>query len=173
MPLSVPRALIASQSASPQPTVFTLALPASTSQTLKPPPHPHTMATNNPTITTLKTTFLRTQINTLSTPLRPSSAFLTNQAQKDEALSQKTIDDALLKLNAILKKHNKVAYGPQATRHVAEQIDRLYWGGERGAMVGGAAVGEEWMGRGGDMSKFCRCIGGDNGRGWRQWKGLG
>lgn len=67
-----------------------------------------------------------------------------------------------------MKKHNKVAYGPQATRHVAEQIDRLYWGaGEKGGpMVGGAAQGEEWMGRGVDMSKLgslCFYIGR---RGW-------
>ncbi|CAG8949278.1 hypothetical protein HYFRA_00004903 [Hymenoscyphus fraxineus] len=89
-----------------------------------------------PSIPHLKTTFLRTQITTLSTPLRPSSTFLTNNTTKDTPLPQRAIDDAVQKLNILLRKHNKLAYGPQATRHVAEQIDRLYWAAaERGVVV--------------------------------------
>jgi hypothetical protein len=101
------------------------------------------MATsNNPTIIDLKTTFLRSQILALSQPLRPSQDFLTsNTTAEENALRQRAIDDALYKLNGLLKKHNKLAYGPQATRHVAEQVDRLYWNaGERGFGIGG----EEW-----------------------------
>ena len=105
-----------------------------------------------PTIIDLKKHFLRTQILQLSQPLRPSQDFLaSNTSAAETALRAKAIDDALHKLNAQLKKHNKLAYGPQATRHVAEQIDRLYWNaGERGVDGGG----EEWCERGVDYSMF-------------------
>jgi hypothetical protein len=103
------------------------------------------MTTNTPTIIDLKTSFLRTQILALQKPLRPSSDF--SISDEENALRQKSIDDALNKLNGRLKKHNKVAYGPQAQRHVAEQVDRLYWNaGERG-VVGDM---EDWMSRGAD-----------------------
>jgi len=51
-----------------------------------------------------------------------------------------------------LKKHNKLAYGPQATRHVAEQIDRLYWGNKEGE--GWTGELEEWCVRGVDLREF-------------------
>jgi hypothetical protein len=103
-----------------------------------------------PTIIDLKTTFLRQQILLLSQPLKPSSDFLaSNASSTDNTLRQRSIDDALHKLNTQLRKHNKLAYGPQATRHVAEQIDKLYWNaGERVVTVGG----EEWCERGVDLS---------------------
>ncbi|RAL61333.1 hypothetical protein DID88_009469 [Monilinia fructigena] len=51
------------------------------------------------------------------------------------------------KLNTILKQHNKVSYPPQAQRHVAEQIDQLYWdAGERDVNMNG----EEWSEKGAD-----------------------
>lgn len=103
------------------------------------------MASSAPTIIDLKTQFLRTQIQTLSTPLRTPSL--------ETDLRPRHIDDALQKANAQLKKHNKLAYGPQALRHVAEQVDRLYWNaGERG-VVGEA---EEWGRRGCDY-RMCAC----------------
>jgi hypothetical protein len=107
-------------------------------------------SSSEPTIIDLKISFLRTQILALSQPLRPSSTF-TSISTEENTLRQKAIDDALLKLNGLLKKHNKLAYGPQATRHVAEQVDRLYWNsGERGVNVGGGE-GEEWVERGVDL----------------------
>jgi hypothetical protein len=107
------------------------------------------MTTAAPTIIDLKTSFLRTQILLLSKPLRLSGTLISDE---ENALRQKSIDDALSKLNALLRKHNKVAYGPQAQRHVAEQVDRLYWSaGERD--VRGA--GEEWLERGAD---YRECI---------------
>ena len=110
------------------------------------------MATNAPTIIDLKTSFLRAQILSLSKPLRPSSDFESSISAEENALRQKSIDDALYKLNGLLRKHNKVAYGPQAQRHVAEQVDRLYWAaGERG-VVGEV---EDWAGRGVDYRMFC------------------
>ncbi|KAG9235449.1 kinetochore Sim4 complex subunit Fta4 [Amylocarpus encephaloides] len=106
------------------------------------------------TITHLKTVFLRSQITTLSTPFRPSSTFLDAQTHADDALRPRHLDEALTKLNTRLKHHNKTAYGSQAVRHVAGQIDRLYWNaGDRGAARGVGAGGEEWVVRGGDLSR--------------------
>lgn len=109
------------------------------------------MASNAPTIIDLKTRFLRAQILALSQPLRPSASFQSTISDAENALRQKAIDEALHKLNGLLKKHNKLSYGPQAQRHVAEQVGRLYWGaGERGVNV----FGEEWAERGTDLRKF-------------------
>ena len=135
--------------------------PTPSRQPLKPSPHLQlhnhhpitttTMTSNTPTIIDLKTSFLRTQIQTLSQPLRPSSSPLP-ETEEDAPLRQRAIDDALLKLNAQLKKHNKLAYGPQAMRHVAEQIDRLYWNAGERTVVGD--VGEEWAERGCDFRMY-------------------
>ena len=103
------------------------------------------MATSVPTIIDLKTSFLRAQILALQKPLRPSSDF--SISGEENALRQKSIDDALNKLNGLLKRHNKVAYGPQAQRHVAEQVDRLYWNAGERSIVGDV---EDWMRRGAD-----------------------
>ena len=109
------------------------------------------MTTSAPTIIDLKTSFLRSQIILLSQPLQPSPNFYTQISAEENALRQKNIDEALYKLNGLLKKHNKVSYGPQALRHVAEQVDRLYWNtGERGVKV----PGEEWAERGADLREF-------------------
>ncbi|CZS96074.1 uncharacterized protein RAG0_05529 [Rhynchosporium agropyri] len=108
------------------------------------------MASNAPTILELKTSFLRAQILALSQPLRPSANLTaSNTSDEENALRQKSIDDALLKLNNQLKQHNKLAYGPQVQRHVAEQVDRLYWNaGERGVRILGPE--DEWAERGSD-----------------------
>lgn len=109
------------------------------------------MASNAPTIIDLKARFLRAQILALSQPLRPSSSFQPSTSEEENALRQKSIDEALHKLNGLLKKHNKLSYGPQAQRHVAEQVDKLYWGaGERGVNV----FGEEWAERGTDLREY-------------------
>lgn len=41
-------------------------------------------------------------------------------------MSEKALDDALFRLNQTLQQHAKRVYPPQATRHIAEQIDHLY-----------------------------------------------
>ncbi|KAK2625624.1 hypothetical protein QTJ16_004936 [Diplocarpon rosae] len=100
-----------------------------------------------PTILERKTAFLRAQILALAQPLRPSPAFAASNASAGEdALRQRAIDEALCQLNSRLKRHVRLAYGPQAQRHVAEQIDTLYWNaGERGGRLG-----DEWAERGSD-----------------------
>jgi Kinetochore complex Fta4 of Sim4 subunit, or CENP-50 len=110
------------------------------------------MATSAPTIIDIKLQFLTSQILALSSPLSPSSTFLTaNSSAEENALRQKAIDEALQKLNGLLKKHNRLAYGPQAKRHVAEQVDRLYWvAGDKGV----SGEGEEWAQRGTDYREL-------------------
>ena len=112
------------------------------------------MANDAPTIIDLKSRFLRAQILALSQPFQPSASFQSSISDTENTLRQKSIDEALHKLNGLLKKHNKLSYGPQAQRHVAEQVDRLYWGaGERGVNV----FGEEWAERGTDLREYFIC----------------
>ncbi|KAH6704232.1 kinetochore Sim4 complex subunit Fta4 [Leptodontidium sp. MPI-SDFR-AT-0119] len=110
------------------------------------------MSSSAPTILDLKTSFLRAQILALSQPLRPSATFTaTNASDEENALRQKAIDEALIKLNSQLKQHNELSYGPQVQRHVAEQVDRLYWNaGERGVRLLGAQ--DQWADRGSDYN---------------------
>ncbi|KAJ9141786.1 hypothetical protein NKR23_g7740 [Pleurostoma richardsiae] len=102
-----------------------------------------------PTILTIKHSFLTTQTRLLSQPIPgPSRAWRASNraaaADEDEqdenaaaaphrrALPEKAVDDAIARLNQRLAQHARRAYAPQATRHVAEQIDQLYWSaGER------------------------------------------
>lgn len=111
------------------------------------------MASNAPTIIDLKTSFLRAQILALQKPLRPSPDFETSISASENALRQKAIDDALQKLNARLRRHNKTAYGPLAQRHVAEQLDKLYWTAAQSQVIGEV---EDWAVRGGaDYRESC------------------
>lgn len=83
-----------------------------------------------PTILDLKLAFLRSQIQALSAPLRLPA----NYRPPDEELTirQRAIDEALFQLNARIQEHSKLVYSSQAQRHVAEQVDALYWmAGER------------------------------------------
>ncbi|KAK7739186.1 hypothetical protein SLS53_005822 [Cytospora paraplurivora] len=80
-----------------------------------------------PTIPTLKQNFLTAQTRLLSQPLQPSRAWRrANESAADGAVAEKAVDDALLRLNHTIQQHARRAYAPQATRHVAEQIDALY-----------------------------------------------
>ncbi|PQE06948.1 Kinetochore fta4 protein [Rutstroemia sp. NJR-2017a WRK4] len=105
------------------------------------------MDPDSATIIDLKSSFLRTQILALSQPIQPSHDWQASISEEENTLRQRAIDEALFKLNTALKQHNKLSYPPQAQRHVAEQIDRLYWAaGERDVNVNG----EEWNEKGAD-----------------------
>lgn len=89
------------------------------------------MAPTTPTILALKQNFLTAQTRILSQPLQPSRAWQRANAaadndENDQRLSEKAVDDALSRLNHTLQQHNKRVYPPQATRHVAEQIEGVY-----------------------------------------------
>lgn len=98
------------------------------------------MAPPAPTILTLKQNFITTQTRLLSQPLQPSRAWRrANEAAaaNDEdsvAVSERAVDDALFRLNHTLQQHSRRVYVAQATRQIAEQVDKLYLSfGERHA----------------------------------------
>ncbi|OBT59354.1 hypothetical protein VE04_00496 [Pseudogymnoascus sp. 24MN13] len=83
-----------------------------------------------PTILDLKLAFLRSQIQALSAPLRIPVNY--QPPDENQAIRQRAIDDALFQLNARIQEHAKLVYSAPAQRHVAEQVDALYWmAGER------------------------------------------
>lgn len=87
------------------------------------------MAEPAPTVIDLKLAFLRSQIQALTAPVRMPQSY---RPSADQSIRQKAIDDALYQLNAKIQEHSKLVYSSLAQRHVAEQIDALYWmAGER------------------------------------------
>jgi hypothetical protein len=126
------------------------------------------MAPTPPTVVSLKQSFLTSQTRLLSQPLHPTRAWRNSNSnnnngngngpsgdeQSSTALSEKAIDDALFKLNHRLQQHARRVYAPQATRHVAEQIDQLYWNAAEArvadddGVVGDGEDGEEEMAEG-------------------------
>jgi hypothetical protein len=100
------------------------------------------MATSSsaPTIIDLKLSFLRAQILALSSPLRIPETYRPLSDEPSQALRQRSIDAALFQLNSRIREHSKLVYSTPAQRHVAEQIDALYW----------AAGEKDIQGRGGE-----------------------
>lgn len=93
-----------------------------------------------PTVLSIKTNFLLGQTRLLSQPLEPSRSWRTANDASEEGLSDRAVDDALFRVNHLLQQHSRRVHAPQATRHVAEQIDRLYWNaGERAAETAAAS----------------------------------
>ncbi|KAL2159722.1 hypothetical protein VTH06DRAFT_2291 [Thermothelomyces fergusii] len=128
------------------------------------------MAPTPPTVLSLKQSFLTTQTRLLSQPLTPSRAWLSSNNNSSSSsendsdgppLPEKAVDDALFRLNHRLQQHARRVYPPQATRHVAEQIDQLYWNAAGGdaepdagadGVGGGAGAGAEGVRLGADLA---------------------
>jgi hypothetical protein len=102
-----------------------------------------------PTVLSIKQSFLSTQTRLLSQPLAPSRQWRRAQAHASDddedarALPDQAVDDALFKLNHALQQHSRRVYPPQATRHVAEQLDRLYLDAAEREDGRGVKLGEE------------------------------
>ncbi|KAL1956357.1 hypothetical protein VTO42DRAFT_7340 [Malbranchea cinnamomea] len=80
------------------------------------------------TLTEIKLSFIRDQIRTLSAPLTPNPDWRNYYGLEiEEDISDKVVDDALQKLNNVLKQHHRAVFSTQATHHVVQQIERLYW----------------------------------------------
>ncbi|MCJ1386890.1 hypothetical protein MMC17_010018 [Xylographa soralifera] len=98
-----------------------------------------------PTIPTVKQSFLSAQTRLLSTPLSPSLP-----STPPSPLPASLLHDIIHKVNALIHAHNLRAYPAPALRHVAEQIDALYWAA--GAPDEGAVEDDtEAIGRGTDL----------------------
>lgn len=80
-----------------------------------------------PTILAHKSSFLTAQTLQLSQSLAPSAAWReANSRAAEGALSDRVVDEALYRANHTLQQHARRVYAPQASRHVAEQIEALY-----------------------------------------------
>lgn len=102
------------------------------------------MAASAP-ITSQKSAFLNRQVRALSAPLTvPPSAHTTLPSLPD-----KTLTDLVSKSNEKIRHHNRSVFSAQATRHIAEQIETLYWNEvraereARGALPGETVVKRE------------------------------
>ncbi|OTA90399.1 hypothetical protein M434DRAFT_398027 [Hypoxylon sp. CO27-5] len=80
-----------------------------------------------PTILAHKSSFLTAQTLQLSQALAPSAAWRTsNSSSAEGGLSDRVVDEVLYRANHTLQQHARRVYAPQASRHVAEQIEALY-----------------------------------------------
>ena len=87
-----------------------------------------------PTVLSLKLSFVSSQVRLLSEAVNPSPGWRQPRTEVEESgLPEVTVDEALFRLNHLLQQHWQRVYAPQATYHVADQIDCLYWneGGNR------------------------------------------
>jgi hypothetical protein len=80
------------------------------------------------TLLNTKSAFLRQQVRLLSQPLAPSASWSTFAPPTTSGpLPPKQISTALTRVNDKLAAHNKNVYSAPSQRHVAEQLDALYW----------------------------------------------
>ncbi|KAI0007418.1 kinetochore Sim4 complex subunit Fta4 [Xylariaceae sp. FL0662B] len=79
-----------------------------------------------PTILANKSAFLTAQTLLLSRELAPSNAWRNANERSEHALPDKAVGDAMYRVNHVLQQHARRVYAPQASRHVAEQIEGLY-----------------------------------------------
>jgi hypothetical protein len=113
------------------------------------------MAPAPPTVIAIKQNFLTFQTRLLSQPLNPTRVWRTANTNADEgSLPEKAIDDALFKLNHQIAQHSRRVFAPQATRHVAEQIDQLYWNSAVAVTAEDEEGEEEGVGVGADLGLF-------------------
>ncbi|KAI0880646.1 kinetochore Sim4 complex subunit Fta4 [Annulohypoxylon maeteangense] len=96
-----------------------------------------------PTILAHKSSFLTAQTLQLSQSLTPSATWRASNSQVAEGgLPDRLVDEVLYRANHVLLQHARRVYAPQASRHVAEQIEALYLEAAEKAVRGnGAGVG--------------------------------
>ncbi|KIY00484.1 uncharacterized protein Z520_04169 [Fonsecaea multimorphosa CBS 102226] len=75
---------------------------------------------DEPSITALKAAFIRSQVRQLETPLK-------RYGYDEGARGDKFLQDLVSKVNDKIKQHNRLIFSTQSQRHVAEQIESLYW----------------------------------------------
>ncbi|KAH0559783.1 hypothetical protein GP486_003699 [Trichoglossum hirsutum] len=80
------------------------------------------------TIVSLKKRFIASQVRLLNGSLRPSRDWQENAPRTEHGdLNERAVVEALYRLNSLARHHNLTAYSSHAQRHVAEQIEALYW----------------------------------------------
>ncbi|KAI1136250.1 kinetochore Sim4 complex subunit Fta4 [Hypoxylon sp. FL0543] len=111
-----------------------------------------------PTILAHKSSFLTAQTLQLSQSLAPSAAWrASNSSAAEGGLSDRVVDEVIYRANHALQQHARRVYAPQASRHVAEQIEALYLEAAEKAVRGdggrGAGGNDEEDGEGATASK--------------------
>lgn len=96
-----------------------------------------------PTIIAHKSAFLTTQTLHLSQALAPSATWRAANEAAEDGLPTRAVDDAIYRLNHTLTQHARRVYAPQASRHVAEQIDALFEAEAERALRGDDDEGDE------------------------------
>lgn len=84
------------------------------------------------TILEIKQEFVTKQARILSQPLHPSTSWrrvnsVTGEREHSGRLPENIVNEVMISVNNILRQHSHRTNPPQATRHVAEQIDRFYY----------------------------------------------
>ena len=96
-----------------------------------------------PTIFSRKSDFLLAQTRLLSQSLSPSRSWRHQNDNSEDGISERAVDDVLFRLNHTLQQHARRVYAPQASRHVAEQIDQLFLDGGDGIIGASKETGAE------------------------------
>jgi hypothetical protein len=109
-----------------------------------------------PSVIAIKQSFVSSQTRLLAQPLAPSRAWRATNPAGDDGIPERALDEALVRVNQALLQHERRVHPLQATRHVAEQIDQLYWNtGKRAVDVGdGVDGGMGAWGVGTDFGSF-------------------
>ncbi|KAH7050187.1 kinetochore Sim4 complex subunit Fta4 [Macrophomina phaseolina] len=84
------------------------------------------MSTNSNTVVSLKSAFLRTQTRILSQPLQAPGRWRASNLSASD-IPESVVKDVIREVNRLIRRHNKSAFPSLAIRHVADQIDALYW----------------------------------------------
>lgn len=99
------------------------------------------MSDNSSTVVASKSKFLRAQIRILSQPLQPAARRREDRGTLTESAVTEATREGLschlaseirreaekTTVNRLVRRHNQSVFSAVAVRHVAEQIDRLYW----------------------------------------------
>ena len=86
-----------------------------------PPPAPP------PAVVSRKQDFIQAQTRLLEQPLEPSDAWRTVNQDAEGRLPDPVVRAVMLRLNHKLRQHELRVHARQASQHVAEQINTLYW----------------------------------------------
>ena len=97
----------------------------------------------DPSVFAAKSSFLSSQVRQLGVLPRPPPHWRDNLPPADEHgdLSDLVLHQVFYKLSLVARKHHNFVYSVQALRHIAEQVDALYWEAAEGNDEGD--VGEE------------------------------
>ncbi|KAF2963820.1 hypothetical protein GQX73_g9766 [Xylaria multiplex] len=96
-----------------------------------------------PTLIAHKSGFLARQTLQLSQALAPSATWRAANDRAEDGLPARVVDDAIVRLNHIVTQHSRRVHAPQTSRHIAEQIERLFYEEAERVLRGDEDEGDE------------------------------